>query len=69
MTGLVAVVTTVPLLSSTNTWTAGVIVASVNALEGCTENASFTAVGRLGAVMVKPVLVAEVRVGLLADKV
>jgi hypothetical protein len=46
-----------------------VIVACVNALEGCTENASFTAVGRLGAVMMNPVLLADVRVGLLADSV
>jgi hypothetical protein len=38
-------------------------------LEGCTENASFTAVGTLGAVMVKPALAAEVRLGLLADRV
>jgi hypothetical protein len=40
----------------------------VIAFEGCTENASFTAVGA-GAEMVKLALVAEVRLGLLADSV
>jgi hypothetical protein len=61
-------VTTVPLLSSTKTWTAGVIVAPVCAFEGWTENASLTATGA-GAEMVKLALVAEVRVGLVADSV
>ncbi len=69
MTGLVALVTVLPLASCDDTCTAGVMVAWVNVFEGCTENASFTAVGTLGAVMVKPVLVAEVRVGLVADRV
>jgi hypothetical protein len=68
VTGLVAFVTTLPLLSSTKTWTAGVMVAPVCAFEGCTENASFTAVGA-GVEMVKLALVAEVKLGLLADSV
>jgi len=45
-------------MSSNDTFTAGVIVVWVTAFEGCTENASFDA-GRLGAVMVNPVLVAD----------
>jgi hypothetical protein len=51
VTGFVAVVTTVPLLSSTDTWTAGVIVAPVNAFEGCCKKASFA--GGSAEVMVR----------------
>ncbi len=72
VTGLVAFVTALPLPSSTTTWTAGVIVAWVAALVGCTENASFTAEGPPpppGAVIVKLVLAAEVRLGLVAESV
>ena len=39
--GLVAADTTLPLTSSTATWTAGEIVAPARALEGCCTKASF----------------------------
>jgi hypothetical protein len=38
---LVALVTAFPLASSTTTWTAGEIVAPVNAFEGCCKKTSF----------------------------
>jgi hypothetical protein len=72
VTGLVAVVTVFPLLSSTTTVTAGEIVAPVVALEGCCENASFAGGGGVpppGALMVKPALIADVRFGLAAESV
>ena len=71
VTELVALVTAMPLASSTTTWTAGVIVAPVSACDGWTRKASFTAVGPPppGAVMVKLVLVAEVSPVLVADSV
>jgi hypothetical protein len=49
MTGFEELITGFPLLSSTTTVIAGVMVAPVNALEGCREKASFagTAAGAL----------------------
>ena len=67
--GLVAEVTGFPLLSSTATVTAGEMVAPVKALVGCCTNASFAGGPLLPAVMLKPALVAEVRLGLVADSV
>ena len=49
--GLVAVVTGLPLLSSTATWTAGEVVLPTGALVGCCTNASIVAVG--GRLMVR----------------
>src|ERR1700722_9869978 len=72
VTGLVAVVTVFPLPSSTTTVTAGVMVAPVAALEGCCENASFAGGGGVpppGALMVKLVLIADERFGLVAESV
>jgi hypothetical protein len=72
VTGLVAVVTVLPLPSSTVTVTAGVIVAAVAAFEGCCENASFAGGGGVpppGALRVKLALIAEVRFGLDAASV
>jgi hypothetical protein len=71
VTGLVAEVTGFPLLSSTATVTAGEMVAPVKALVGCCTKASFA--GDRGvllpAAMLKPALVAEVRLGLVAESV
>ena len=66
-----AEVTGFPLLSSTATVTAGEIVAPGEALVGCCTKASFAG-GRevlLPAEMLKPALVAEVRLGLVAESV
>jgi hypothetical protein len=71
VTGLVAEVTGFPLLSSTATVTAGEMVAPVKVVVGCCTKASFAG-GRgvlLPAVMLKPVLVAGVRLGLVAESV
>jgi hypothetical protein len=68
---LVAEVTGFPLLSSTATVTAGEMVAPVEALVGCCTKASFAG-GRgvlAPAVMLKPALVAGVRLGLVAESV
>ncbi len=69
VTGLVALVTTLPLPSCICTWTAGVIVAWVSALVGCTENATFTGTAPppLAAVMLKLLLAAVVSPGLVAE--
>jgi hypothetical protein len=69
--GLVAEVTGFPLLSSTATVTAGEMVAPVKALVGCCTKASFAGGrgGLLPAVMLKPALVAGVRLGLVAESV
>ncbi len=72
VTGLVAVVTVFPLLSWTTTVTAGVMVAPVAAFEGCCENASFAGGGGVpppGALMVKLLLFAATRFGLVAVSV
>src|SRR5580700_11887239 len=72
VTGLVAVVTVFPLLSCTATVTAGVMVAPVEAFEGCCENASFAGGGGVpppAALRVKLALIAEVRFGLDAASV
>src|SRR5580658_610605 len=73
VTGLVAVVTVFPLISSTTTVTAGVMVDPAEAFEGCCENASCVGVEvpppPPAVVMVKLLLVAEVRPALVADRV
>jgi hypothetical protein len=51
VTGFVAVVITLPLPSSTDTWTAGVIIAPVDPFEGCCKKASFA--GGSAEVMVR----------------
>ena len=68
VTAFDAVVTGFPLLSSTTTVTAGVIVVPVKVLEGCCEKASLAGI-KASALMVKLLLVAEVRPVLDADKV
>src|ERR1700679_4348524 len=74
VTGLAAVVTVLPLLSCTATVTAGVMVAPVEALEGCCKNANLVAVGGGGvpppaALIVKPALVAGVSPAVVAARV
>src|ERR1700761_6454477 len=70
VTGLVAVVTVLPLLSCSTTVTAGLMVAPADAFDGCCTNASFAAVGGgvppPAALMVKLLLVAAVSPVLLA---
>ena len=71
VTGLVAEVTGFPFLSSTATVTAGEMVAPVKAVVGCCTKASFAG-GRgvlAPAVMLKPTLVAGVRLVLVAESV
>src|ERR1700748_3079636 len=73
VTGLVAVVTVLPLLSCTTTVTAGVMVAPADAFEGCCMNANFVAVGGgvppPPALILKLLLVAPVSPVLLAARV
>ena len=72
VTGLTAVVTVFPLLSSTTTVTAGAIVAPVDAFVGGCRKASLTGGGGAlppNAVMTKLALIAEVRLGLVAVSV
>jgi hypothetical protein len=70
VTGLVAAVTVLPLLSSIATVIAGAIVAPAVASEGCCKNASLAATGAPppGALMVKPVLTAGTRLVLVAAR-
>jgi hypothetical protein len=70
--GLLAPWTAFPFESSTTTWTAGVIVACVRAFIGCCKKANLKGEGGVplpGALMVKGALVAEVRSGLVANRV
>ena len=71
VTGFVAAVTGLPLMSSTATVTAGVMVAPADALEGCCTKASLAATGAPppGALMVKPRLAAGIRPVLVAARV
>src|SRR5271154_4403836 len=68
VTAFTALVTGLPLLSSTTTVTAGAIMAPVDALDGCCEKANLAGT-EASALMVKPLLVAEVRPVLVAERV